>query len=89
MSDEFKRNGDRAMQVMQLIMLSALLGGGGYIGNAVLEGQRAIARIGSQMEANASEHRLVYDELKTHRDSIAGLDRRVTVIETRGKGDGR
>lgn len=85
MNDEKPTTGDRALQVLQLIMLSALLGGGGYIGNSVLEGQRAVARISSQIEQNSAEHRLVYAELKEHRDSLVGLDRRVTVIETRVK----
>ena len=76
---------DRAMQLLQIIMLSALMGGGGYISNAVLEGQRIISKMGLQLERNTEEHRTMLDELRGNREAIVVLDRRVTVIETKAK----
>ena len=73
------------MQLLQIIMLSALMGGGGYISNAVLEGQRIISKMGLQLERNTEEHRTMLDELRGNREAIVVLDRRVTVIETKAK----
>ena len=87
MSDDAQesKHPDKAMQVLQLIMLTVLIGGGGYIGNSVLETQRAMAKLMQQMDQNASDHAAFNSELRAERDTIQGLDHRVTIIETRVK----
>lgn len=75
----------KALQILQTIMLAAMLAVGAWIGTTTVESARAIARMEEQVKGISTEQSRVNSELIRLWQVESDLEHRTTVIEGRLK----
>jgi len=84
---------DKALQILQTLMLLTLIGGMGWTVATTLENSRILAKMealtvvrDAEMGRIANVTLHLSDQVDRLRDVDSVLDRRLTVVETKGKG---
>jgi len=91
-NNPFIVKGDKALQLIQTIMLAALLGGGAWTWKTTQENQNTLSRLqeqslnrGEEMTRFIKTQDVILQQLDVMKNADATLDRRVSIIETRIK----
>lgn len=75
----------KALQILQTLMLVAVIGLGGWIGSTTVESARSIARMEETIRGISSDNQRLSLQIQHLTDEHYALEHRVTTIEARGK----
>lgn len=75
----------KALQILQTLMLLAVIAIGTWIGSTTLESSRSISRMEETIRGISSDNQRLTSQLQRLTDEHYALDRRVTTIEARTK----
>lgn len=78
-----KTAGMKALQILQTVMLTAIIGMGGLLGSIILSDHRLLATIEQTQKDEASERSQLHVQVDKLQDKEEAIDRRVTTIEAR------
>jgi hypothetical protein len=74
----------KALQILQTLMLLAVIGIGTWIGSTTVESSKSISRMEETIRGISNDNQRLTGQLQRLTDEHYALDRRVTTIEARG-----